>query len=78
MVLLQLVGQMVRNSQSSRIGGYDLPPMTRHYARVNVSRFAVELEPVPELRVIKATIHATNASGIMVQVRGSNETWHVW
>jgi len=75
--VLQLVGRMVRNSQSSSLGGYDLPPMTRHYARVHVSQFAVELEPVPELRVIKATIHATNASGIVVQVRGSWDTWHV-
>jgi hypothetical protein len=61
---------MVRNSQSSNLGGYDLPPMTRHYARLHVSRFAVELETVPELRVIKATIHAANASGIAAQVRG--------
>ena len=66
--LLQLSGRLIRQALSYQVHSSKLP-VSRTHTAVAIKGLVVELQLLPELRVIRATLHAKNATGLLRQVR---------
>ena len=80
-VVMQLAGRLVRLAQVYQ-NHFTMPIVSRTFAAVNIKGLLVELELLPEMRVIEVKMYAKNATGLLGQVllelleMGANATCH--